>query len=51
MGISPTIELVAALIQPNLSTVHRYLPGLLMVIRNEADRRSADARAEYEENG
>jgi hypothetical protein len=48
-GISPTTELVAALIQPNLTAVHRYLPGLLMVIANEADPDTA--RAECEENG
>jgi hypothetical protein len=47
-SIVPTIELVAALVQPNLSAVHRYLPGLLMVIRNEADPKTA--REECEES-
>jgi hypothetical protein len=48
-GITPTVELVAALVQPNLTAVMRYLPGLLMVINNEADPDSA--RAECEESG
>jgi hypothetical protein len=47
-GIEPTTELVAALVQPNLSAVHRYLPGLLMVIRNEAD--PVAAREECDES-
>jgi hypothetical protein len=48
-GITPTSELVAALVQPNLTAVLRYLPGLLMVINDEADPDTA--RAECEENG
>jgi hypothetical protein len=48
-GITPTPELVTALVSPNLTAVHRYLPGLLMVISNEADPDAA--RAECEENG
>ena len=47
-GVPPTTELVAALVQPNLSAVLRYLPGLLMVIRNEAD--PVTAREECEES-
>jgi hypothetical protein len=47
-GVTPTTELVAALVQPNLSAVLRYLPGLLMVIRNEADL--ITAREECEES-
>lgn len=47
--LTPTIELIAALIQPNLSAVNRYLPGLMMVIHDEAD--PATARAECEEDG
>jgi hypothetical protein len=46
-GISPTIELIAALVQPNLTAVNRYLPALLMVIRNEAD--PVTAREDCEE--
>jgi hypothetical protein len=46
-GVTPTTELVAALVQPNLSAVLRYLPDLLMVIRNEAD--PVTAREECEE--
>lgn len=48
-GITPTTELVVALVQPNLSAVQRYLPGLQMVIANEADPETA--RAECEETG
>ena len=48
-GVTPTSELVVALVQPNLTAVLRYLPGLLMVIRDEADPDTA--RAECEESG
>lgn len=48
-GLSPSAELVRALVQPNLSSVLRYLPGLLMVIRDEADPRTA--RSECDEVG
>jgi hypothetical protein len=47
-GITPTTELVAALVQPNLSAILRYLPGLLMVIRNEAE--PVTAREECEDS-
>lgn len=48
-GITPTTELVAALVQPNLAAVMRYLPGLRRVIDDETDPDSA--RAECEESG
>jgi hypothetical protein len=48
-GIPPTTELVTALVQPNLTAVIRYLPGLLKVISNEADPETA--RADCEESG
>jgi hypothetical protein len=45
-GIEPTIDLVASLVQPNLAAVLRYLPGLVMVIRNEADPATAREQCE-----
>lgn len=48
-GVTPTTELVVALVQPNLAAVQRYQPGLRMVISGETDPDSA--RAECEETG